>query len=147
MNDIPSISHTCPPSPAPGLQLLLHRLSPSPCQSRQNASSQSSPSPRPANKASSLGRQNLKPLHWRAPGGQYSDVTHRWLHFGCSSGCCTTGRAQCHCSDDRCVRPVHGGTPGHICSGTTRQCSRRPGCRRRVCWYTHRGPRTLCHRA
>lgn len=131
------LPHTCPPSPALGLQLLLHHPPVSPCQSHQNASSQSFLSLHPASKASSQSRQNLEPLHWTAPGGLHSNVTRQWSNCECSSDYCTTGKGQRHCFDDRCVHPLRGCTLGHICSGMSQHCSRRSGCRQRVWSNTH----------
>lgn len=137
-----------PPSPAPGLQLLIYRGPPeSPCRSRQSASAQSFLPPHPANKASSHSHQSPAPPHWTAPARLNSSVTHQLSNCGCSSDYCTTGTGQCHCSDDRCVRRVRGYIQGRICSGTSQKCSRRSGCRRRGCRCTRRGPRRLCHLA
>lgn len=141
------LPHTCQPSPAPGLQLLLHPPPVSPCQSPQNASSQSFLSLHPASKASSQSGQNLMPPHWTAPGGLYSNVSRQWSNCGCSSDYCTIGKGQCHCSDDRCVHPLHGCTLGHICSGTSQKRSHRSGCRQQVCSNTRWGPHRLFHLA
>ena len=128
--------HTCQPSPVPGLQLLLHHLLAFPCCSHQNASSLSFLSACPASKASSQSNQTLMPLHWTAPGGLYLKVTHQSSDCGYSSDYCTASKGRCHCSDDRCARPILGCTPRHICSSKTQQCCRRSDCRRRACSHT-----------
>lgn len=143
-----SVPLTCPPSPLPGLQLLLNFQSQAfPCLCHQNAFAQFFLPLCPTSRASSHCDRNLTPPHWIAPAGLYSIVTRLWLDSWCSSGYCTAGTGQCHCSDDRYVHLVRECTLERICSGTSQPCSHRSGCKQQGCWHTRLSPRRLCHQA